>query len=120
MNTPNVRRNLNTAEIKLLDSTIAGHFNPPPDTVPIPRFGCYWPRHAVEIRTGNGNICINICFECNSARTTDPGFNKVSMKAWEYFFKRINIPVSGGYAEYFAKAKADSAFRSNNGIFQLR
>ena len=119
MKTPNMKRKLTEAEIKLLDSTVAGHFNPPPDTSGLPKLGCFRPKHAVERRIGNSSIVASICFECNNTRTTDPGFSKVPMEAWEYFFKRINIPVNGGYAEYFSKARGDSAFRSKNGMFQF-
>jgi hypothetical protein len=119
MKTPNVRRKLTAQECLLLDSVIAGHFNPPPDSAGYRKAGCYWPKHAVEVVTENSNSGINICFQCNSTHSSDPGLAAVSMEAWKTFFTRIGIPAGDGYPEFFSKAHNDSIFRQQNGIFQF-
>lgn len=119
MLTPNVKRQLNVEEKSLLDSVIAGHFDPAPDTIGVPKLGCYWPKHAVQIFSGSSTSAINICFECSSTRSSDQSLSRVPLKAWEVFFLRIGIPVRTGYPEFFGRAKNDSVFRNQNGIFRF-
>jgi len=118
---PNVRRKLNAGEEAVLDSVIAGYFDPPADSGPKVVAGCYWPKHVVQIfdsASASGRY-IHVCFECGRSKSTDSALAHVSMDAWEIFFRKMGWPVLTGYPEFFARAHSDSLFRTRMGAFQF-
>lgn len=120
MHTPNVQRKLTSAEEKILDSLIGLPTMTADSVTSRPVTGCYWPKHALVIISSSGvRSAVNICFECDKTRSSDAGLSRITIEQWNYFFSLVKWPVTSGYAEFFAEAKGDTAFRNRMGNFRF-
>jgi hypothetical protein len=119
--TPHVKRRLTSEEKVFLDSVLQGYFNPPPDSMPRPSVGCYWPKHGVRTYDSKGTAYdVNICFQCDKIRTDHGYFSMAAIEAWSIFFQRMGWPTGADTQQFFDRAAVDTAFRSRSGIFVLR